>query len=419
MNKIICEAQDICKDYTLSHGQTLRVLNHINLSICPGEIVAIIGPSGSGKSTFLRILAGLEKPTTGTIYYNNKPNTGLLPNTSIVFQSFALYPWMTVKKNISLVLEALDLSEKEIEEKVAKVIGEVGLHGFEEAYPKELSGGMKQRVGLARALVGNPSLLLMDEPFSALDTFTAEGLRSELIRIWEDKDQKLSSIVIISHEISEVVYLADKIVVLGSNPGHVLTTLENKLPRPRDYRSPAFLDLMNLVHNAYYGKDRQTGSSISPTPLFPIGPDLILGLLRHIKREKGPCDLYKIAKETHQHFDLIMMAAESAELLHFIEITHQTALLTEAGKKYLEAKHSERLTIWKEQLLTLPLFQGLCNQVHCSTSPTLSKSKLLHFLSKELPNEDAQKQLETVIRWGRYGKLLTLKGGTICIHDTK
>ena len=419
MKKIICEAHDISKEYVLSHGQTLPVLDHINLSICEGEIVAIIGPSGSGKSTFLRILAGLESKTTGAIYYNNKPHTGLLPDTSIVFQSFALYPWMTVKKNISLVLEALDLSEKEIEERVNRVIIEVGLHGFEEVYPKELSGGMKQRVGLARALACNPSLLLMDEPFSALDAFTAEGLRSELIRIWEAKDQKLSSIVIISHEISEVVYLADKIVVLGSNPSRVISVLENNLQRPRDYRSPDFVNLMTLVHNAYYQQQRPAVSSPLPTPLFAVGPDSILGLLRHIKREKGPCDLYKVAKETDQHFDFIMMTAESAELLHFIEIVHQTAILTEIGKSYLEAKHSVRPTIWKEQLLTLPLVRKLCDFIQSSDTCSLSKPKLLHFLSKELPNENAKTQLETLIRWARYGKLLRLNGSGVSIHDTK
>lgn len=405
----LCEIKNLCKDYPLPHDQALHVLKEINLSIYKEEIVAIIGPSGCGKSTLLRILSGLETKTSGEIFYKGTPHTGLLPDTSMVFQSFALYPWMTVKENIALVLKALYLTKEEIEQKTQGVLIKVGLTGFEDAYPKEISGGMKQRVGLARALVRNPTLLLMDEPFSALDAFTAEGLRSEIINIWKQRDKNLSSIILISHEIQEVVYMADRIIVLGANPGRILLILENKLPRPRDYRSPAFLDLVDLIHNTYYKPQEPTPSTKALiAPLLPVTHDEITGLLQYINREKGPSDLYKIGKEVRLPFDRLILIAEASELLHFIEITHQTALLTEIGQAYLHASFQERRVLWKKQLLTIPLFIKTIEWIKNSPGHALPKKELLQKLATELPQENAEMQLKTLFRWGRYGDLFKL-----------
>jgi NitT/TauT family transport system ATP-binding protein len=234
--RVLCEAQHVSHDFLLPNGNPLRVLEDIQLGIQPDEVVALLGPSGCGKSTILRILAGLIQPQKGYVFHHSQPLRGLNPGVAIVFQSFALYPWMTVMENIQTVLKAVGLAQQEIAERTAYAIKLVGLVGFEEAYPRELSGGMKQRVGMARALVVDPEILFMDEPFSQIDALIAESLRAEILDIWAAKKNKLSSILMVSHDIKEVAYMADRIIILGANPGRVRTIVPNDLPRPRDYR---------------------------------------------------------------------------------------------------------------------------------------------------------------------------------------
>src|SRR6266704_704452 len=241
--RVLCEARNISQDFTLPNGQQLRVLEHVSVTVGAGEVVALLGPSGSGKSTILRMLAGLITPTHGEVFYHGHPLHGLNPGVAIVFQSFALYPWKTVTENIQAVLKAAGLPLEEVIQRTERSIRLVGLAGFEEAYPRELSGGMKQRVGMARALSVDPEILLMDEPFSQVDALTAESLRAEVIDLWSAKDRHLSSILMVSHDIKEVVYMADRIVILGANPGLIRTIVTNKMPRPRDYRSQEFLQL--------------------------------------------------------------------------------------------------------------------------------------------------------------------------------
>ena len=406
--KPLCEAKNIEKDFLLPHGQTLHVLDKINIEVYPDEVVAIIGPSGCGKSTFLRILAGLETPTHGEIFYDGKLQTGLLPSSAIVFQSFALYPWMTVKQNVEVVLKAMGIenTEKEVKDTLAMV----GLCGFEEAYPREISGGMKQRVGLARALVRKPKILLMDEPFSAVDAFTAEGLRSEVLNIWSQKATNLSSIVLISHDIEEVAYMADRIIVLKANPGHVHLVIENKMARPRNHHSPEFLNLVDQLHSTYAAVPEQK-VEVAPlqqmaTPLLPVSSDEIIGLLRYISRNGGTEDLYKIGAESNQHFDRVVLVAQASELLNFVEITHKSVKLTEAGKSYITLKDHERRLLWKEQLLTIPLFAKVCEKMKGMPGQCIDRQQLITFLTEQLPQEDAQTQLKVLIRWARYGNLL-------------
>jgi len=245
------EVQHVSKSYPQQHGKIIHVLKEIDFAVHPHEVVALIGASGCGKSTLLRIIAGLIPPTKGQILYRKKPLTGLMPKSSIVFQTFALYPWMSVRENIDIVLKAANVSQKEREKKIKEAIALIGLKGFEDAYPRELSGGMKQRVGIARALVRDPELLFMDEPFSELDAFTAESLRSEVMQIWANKAVPLSSILLVSHDVYEVAYMADRIIVLGIHPAEVVTILKNKIPHPRDYRSAEFLKLVQQLHDIY------------------------------------------------------------------------------------------------------------------------------------------------------------------------
>src|SRR5437867_226926 len=251
----LCEARHVCHEYTMPSGSRLRVLEDINLAIKPSEVVALLGPSGSGKSTILRILAGLITPTEGEVLYRGKRVEGLTPGVAIVFQSFALYPWMTVAENVGVVLRASGLPESQLRERAERSIRTVGLVGFEEAYPRELSGGMKQRLGIARALSVNPEILFMDEPFSHVDALTAESLRAEVIDIWSAKSRNLSSILMVSHDIKEVAYMADRIVILGANPGRIRTIVDNKLPRPRDYRAADFNKLVDQLHELITGHE--------------------------------------------------------------------------------------------------------------------------------------------------------------------
>src|SRR5262245_48646372 len=226
----LSELRDIWHEFLLPNGKPLRVLEDIHLVIRPDEIVTLLGPSGCGKSTILRVLAGLIRPTRGTVLYRGEPLRGLNPGVAIVFQSFALYPWMTVTQNVEMPLRAAGRPAEEVRRRAEAAVRLVGLAGFEEAYPRELSGGMKQRVGMARALSIDPEILLLDEPFSHVDALTAESLRAEVIDIWASQERNPSSILMVSHDIKEVVYMADRIVILGANPGVVRTVVENRLP---------------------------------------------------------------------------------------------------------------------------------------------------------------------------------------------
>src|SRR5216684_8113611 len=237
----LIETRGVSHSFRLPNGSQFEVLADIDLAIRPNEVVALLGPSGCGKSTLLRILAGLIQPTEGEVDYHGRKVDGLTPGVAIVFQSFALYPWLTVFDNIKVVLRSAGLAPEDQRTRAERAIRMVGLAGFEEAYPRELSGGMKQRVGMARALSVDPEILLMDEPFSQVDALTAESLRAEVIDIWSAKDRHLSSILMVSHDIKEVVYMADRIVILSAKPGRVRTVVQNPLPHPRDYRTPQAL----------------------------------------------------------------------------------------------------------------------------------------------------------------------------------
>src|SRR5712692_5591152 len=244
----LCEIRNVSHDFAMPNGSKLRVLEDINVAIKPSEVVALLGPSGCGKSTILRILAGLIRSSQGEVLYHGQEVHDITPGIAIVFQSFALYPWMTVTENVEAVLQAAGLPPEERKSRAEGSIRTVGLAGFEEAYPRELSGGMKQRLGIARALSINPEILFMDEPFSHVDALTAESLRAEVIDLWAPEDSNPSSILMVSHDIKEVVYMADRIIVLTSRPGRVRTVVQNPLARPRDYNSPESQELVDYLH---------------------------------------------------------------------------------------------------------------------------------------------------------------------------
>jgi NitT/TauT family transport system ATP-binding protein len=242
----LLELKHVSKSFAHSKG-TLQVLEDINFNVEEGEFVAIVGPSGCGKSTLLRIINGVVPLTSGQVLYRGRQVDGINLECALVFQSFALLPWLTVKANVELALEAQGQPPEEREKRSSVYIDKVGLDGFEEAYPRELSGGMKQRVGFARALAVEPKVLMMDEPFSALDALTAITLREELLDIWQSPDMPVKNIVLVTHIIEEAIELADRIIVLGSRPGRVAADLRVELPRPRDRRTEPFNTLTDKV----------------------------------------------------------------------------------------------------------------------------------------------------------------------------
>ncbi len=410
-----CEARGVGHVFRQSGGQNLRVLQGIDLAIRPGEVIALLGPSGCGKSTLMRILAGLIRPTDGQVLAHGVPLLGLHPDVAIVFQSFALYPWMTVAGNIRAVLEARGLAEEEIARRVDSVVTIVGLTGFETAYPRQLSGGMKQRVGIARALSVEPGLLFMDEPFSSVDALTAETLRAEVIDIWASHRTRLSSILMVSHDIKEVAFMADRIVVLGANPGHVRTVVENRLPRPRDYRSSELLRLVDELHDVITGGEMPDvpGPPPGAEPIEPLpnaAPGEILGLLEYLDARGGTEDLFRIAAETIREFGQVITVVKAAEMLDFVDTPKRAVILVAEGKRLVAAGPAERKAVWREQVLKLRLFRQVLSAIEREPERRLARDSVLEILALVMPQENLERVFETLVRWAQAGDVFDYDG---------
>ncbi|HEV8433430.1 MAG TPA: nitrate/sulfonate/bicarbonate ABC transporter ATP-binding protein [Thermoanaerobaculia bacterium] len=405
---VLCEARGVSHDFVMPNGSKLRVLEDINVAIKPFEVVALLGPSGCGKSTILRILAGLIKPTEGEVLYRGKRVDGLTPGVGIVFQSFALYPWMSVTENVDIVLEAAGLPPADRKSRTENAIRTVGLAGFEEAYPRELSGGMKQRLGIARALSVNPEFLFMDEPFSHVDALTAEGLRAEVLDLWAPHDSNPSSILMVSHDINEVVYMADRIVVLSSHPGRVRTIVQNPLPRPRDTRSRAFEELVSYLHEIITGTEMPDvptaarATRIEPLPRTSTSE--IVGLLEFLDSQGGADDIFELAADTDHEFGHMMGIVKAAEMLNFVDTPKQAVVLTAEGKRFVQADTEERKIIWRDQLLKLRLFQDVRSLLQREEGEA-SGDLVREMIIIALPREKYEEMFETMVRWARFGNL--------------
>jgi NitT/TauT family transport system ATP-binding protein len=413
----ILELKGVQKSFDRGTGQPLRVLEDINLDIRPNEVVALIGPSGCGKSTIMRIFAGLIEPTKGQVTYRGSRQEGLNESVAIVFQGFALYPWMTVEANVENVLRAKGMSREEIKERTNHAIQMVGLEGFEEAYPRELSGGMKQRVGMARALSVNPEILFMDEPFSQVDALTAEGLRAEILDIWDNPDRNPSSILMVSHDIKEVAFMADRIVVLSANPGRIRTIVENSLARPRDTRSPEFVRLVDQLHDIITSTelpDVQV-STVEPSVEADIVEPLpsaqyadMLGLLEFLDAQGPTCDLFQVVAHTHVPFEKVLTTVKGLEMLELVDTPKRSVTLTPLGRKFVQAGMDERKQIWCGQLLELKLFRVVRELLELREGE-LSREELVQEIASRLPMEDPELTFETLVAWGRFGELFAYR----------
>jgi NitT/TauT family transport system ATP-binding protein len=416
---VLCEARNVAHDFKLPNGKPFRVLEGINVNVRVNEVVALLGPSGCGKSTILRILAGLIRPTQGEVLYHSQPLEGLSPGVAIVFQSFALYPWMTVAQNVWSVLKAAGFSGAEASGRAEDAIRLVGLAGFEEAFPRELSGGMKQRVGMARALAVDPEILFMDEPFSQVDALTAESLRAEVLDIWSAKARHLESILIVSHDIKEVAYMADRIVILGANPGRVRTVVRNDLPRPRDYRSQELLALVDRLHEIITGNELPdvpataavpAGGLIEPLP--EASASEVVGLLEYLDARGGRQDLFRIAADTNREFGRVINVVKAAEMLNFVDTPKSLVALQPEGKRFLQASPEQRKPIWREQLLKLHLYRQVYEVLQRQPKQEVDRDFVLETIIMRMPQENYEKVFNTFIRWARFGELFSFDEAT-------
>jgi NitT/TauT family transport system ATP-binding protein len=401
------------KAFDRGDGRVLRVLEDVSLEVRPNEVLCLLGPSGCGKSTILRIVAGLIKPSGGEVSYHGQPLRGLNPGVSIVFQSFALLPWMTVEQNVSVVLRTLGLEDAAVRERAQHAIRMVGLDGFRSAYPRELSGGMKQRVGMARALSVDPEVLLMDEPFSQVDALTAEALRAEVLDIWDDRARRLSSIVMVSHDIGEVAYMADRIAILSANPGRLRTIVENTLPRPRDARSPDFLFLLDKLHDIITSAELPDVSVTTTVPAVARGlieplpsaqPSDVLGLVEHLEAHSGSADLFQVAEDTQSTFVEVLTTVKGGEMLGLVDTPQRLVRLTPLDQRFVRADMQERKQIWRAELLKLGLFRVVREQLELRGGE-LSRDDTIAEVQQRLPREDPARTFETLVAWGRFGEL--------------
>jgi NitT/TauT family transport system ATP-binding protein len=414
----------VSKSFVSPDGTQLPVLDDISLELREGEIVALLGRSGSGKSTLLRCIAGLIPPTSGEISYRGQPLNGANPGVSMVFQSFALLPWLTVRQNVELGLEAIGVGASERRERAERAIDTIGLDGFESAYPKELSGGMRQRVGFARALVVEPDALLMDEPFSALDVLTAQNLRAELLRLWREKDFPTKAMLIVTHNIEEAVILADRIFVLGANPGRIRTEINCTFPQPRHRHDDSFQALVDRIYGLMTGRDTRPPAHIwtelapgegSPTdtPLPDASVGGMSGLLEILVAHGGSEDLPQLAHELTFEVDDLLPLVDAAQVLGLAHVDDADLHVTDEGRVFVAADILESKQIFAQRARErAPLVRAICKALEATQDGTLGEGFFLDLLRRGFTEEEARRQLQIAVDWGRYGELFDFDANT-------
>jgi len=413
----LLDVQGVCKSFRKPDGDQLVVLEDVKLTLRPGEIVGLLGRSGSGKSTLLRIIAGLDEPSSGGVNYLGETVEGPASGIAMVFQSFALFPWLTVLENVQLGLEALGVAEAERRKRSLQAIDLIGLDGFESAYPRELSGGMRQRVGFARALVVHPNVLLMDEPFSALDVLTAETLRSDFLDLWGEGQLPIRSVLLVTHNIEEAVQMCDRMLIFSTHPGRVIGEIPVDLPQPRHAQDPRFRALIDRVYIEMTARprgepragprtERFAGTGIG-TQLTHVSSNVLTGLMETVNEPpyNGKADLPAIAEEQHLEVDDLFPAAEALQMLRFAEVEGGDIKLTDAGLQFARSETDERKKLFARHLITyVPLAAHIRRVLDERASHSAPKSRFFDELEDYMAEEAAEQSLRTIISWGRYAE---------------
>ncbi len=415
----LVELQHVGQIYGAKDRRFIAVQD-VSLTIKEGEFVALLGPSGSGKSTLLRIITGLQPPSEGTVSYRGQVLTGVNPKATIVFQTFALFPWLTVQENVEVALKARGVEEKERRSRAVDLLDRVGMDGFETAYPRELSGGMRQKVGFARAMAVEPELLCLDEPFSALDVLSAEALRGELLELWTGGVIPTKAILMVTHNIEEAVFMADRIAVMDKDPGRVIAYLNVGLPHPRQRKEAAFLNVVDGVYATMAGQTRSEVEEMGSAPGEPgrtralpeININDLAGLLERMDEMPGNrTDLYRLAQELNVDSDALLTLADATELLGFATIAQGDIALTSLGETFAEARILARKEIFATRIRRLPVFRWLLSMLYAANRHQLEAKVVQTALELEFPPDDARSQFDTFVDWGRYAEILGYDDG--------
>ena len=435
LSEVIIEAVAVEKSYPQPDGTRVQVVGSTSLAVESGKIIALLGPSGCGKSTLLRILTGLSQPSAGQILWHGKPLDGQTPNVAIVFQSFALFPWLTVLGNVEAPLEAKGIPAVERRKRALRTLDTVGLDGFETAYPKELSGGMKQRVGFARALVVEPEVLFMDEPFSALDVLTAENLRGELLELWLNKKMPTSAIFIVTHNIEEAVMLADRVMVLGRNPARVRSDFNIRLKHPRDRKSARFVELVDYIYKVMTEPEVEhalpdaeaTAEIILPaggltkdvlkkqeaplrTGKYQMLPHArvggIAGLTELLRDRGGREDLFRLSEELVMDVEDLLPILEACVLLGFAWLKEGDVQITPQGIQFADADIQQRKVLFRQAALEhATILKQIDSILKRKADHSIADEFFHDILDEHFSEDEVQRQFETATNWGRYAEI--------------
>ena len=419
----LLRVDDVVQRYRTGSGEIgPLVLDHVSMTLKPGEIVGLLGRSGCGKSSLLRIAAGLAFPVEGKVSYQDRPVTGPIDGVAMVFQSFALFPWLTVLANVEIGLRAKGVAEDEARKRALKAIDLIGLDGFESAFPKELSGGMRQRVGFARALVVDPKILLMDEPFSALDVLTAETLRTDLLDLWVEGRMPIKSILMVTHNIEEAVLMCDRIVVLSSNPGRIAAEIAVTIPHPRNRLDPEFRQMVDRIYALMTKRPAPVTTGPGNFPGLGLGMALprvstntIAGMIEevHAAPYNGRAGMPELAASLQMEIADLFPVAETLQLMRFAEIADGAIRLTPAGARFADMETDARKRLFGDHLLAyVPLAARVRMVLDERPSHAARSSRFLEELEDHMSDEYADRTLKSIVNWGRYGELFAYDEGS-------
>ena len=413
----LLELQKVTRYYGKGTKRFMAVRG-IDLRIYPGEFVCLLGPSGCGKSTLLRMITGLNPTSEGQVLYRGQTQSGVNPHATIVFQTFALYPWLTVQQNVEVALKARGVPEAERKVKAVALLDKVGLDGFEGAYPRELSGGMRQKCGFARAMAVEPELLCLDEPFSALDVLSAEALRGELLELWLSKSIPTQAILMVTHNIEEAVLLADRVVVMGKDPGHVIADVPVTLHHPRQRKDTAFQALVDKVYALVAGKTEPEAEALGAAPgsgqaaKLPVATiNRLAGLVEKVNEEKGLVDLYRLTEELQLELDDVLPIVEAAEVMGFATVDQGDIKLTGLGQAFADASILARKEILAGRVLRLPTIRWIYETLQKDDNQRVDADYFVDQLQNDF-GEYAKDQLDTAVDWGRYAELFAYDDNT-------